>query len=503
MKKFIFGIIALVAAVSCGKESLPDVSPKGESAVLTIPGTKVGIDGNSYAFESGDVIVAVASNGSVAELKNSDAAVTKFSGVFSKPLEDSESISLYYNCCSTEGNISYEQNGKPWLQAANQTYSRGSDNNIQISAALDEPSGVRAVAVTAVFDGTVDFTSRGGSISGFDGSEFTGEATVSGLTLSDDNAHTVFVNVPKGLTGGFWLKFQKDGKAMYKSYASDKTIDSNIKVNASEFVPVNVTFDVNVTGFATSYSYYVANEGIDGISAKDVATANATANDWIGAGEASYNMKAEGISSKLLQFVSFNLVVDGDSFTYSGEENTAIKVDETSGHNIWGQKDIQATVIYKTIDGTEFTGSATITRHITGLPYAANPPKNSGDNPWSSNYQWGLNSISFNESNVTLSAISKAPSITSTEFHVPSDIDIEIATQVSVTFKEILWKIRTTEYHVIVNNATIIKQTDECKNLIIKGDGTFTTNGNTITCKSTYAMTGPSIDLYSVSANYR
>ena len=428
MKKFIFGIIALVAAVSCGKESLPDVSPKGESAVLTIPGTKVGINGNSYAFESGDVIVAVASNGSVAELKNSDSAVSKFSGVFSKPLEDSESISLYYNCCSTEGNISYAQNGKPWLQAANQTYSRGADNNIQISAALDEPSGVRAVAVTAGFDGTVDFTSRGGAVSGFDGSNFSGEASVSGLTLSSDNAHTVFVNVPKGLAGGFWLKFQKDGKAMYKSYASDKTIDSNMKVNASEFVPVNVTFDVNVTGFPTSYSYYIANEGIDGISVKDVAKANATANDWIGAGEASYTMKAEGISSKLLQFVSFNLVVDGDSFTYSGEENTAIKVDPTPGHNTWGQKDIKATVIYKAIDGTEFTGSATITRHITGLPYVANPPKNSGDNPWK--VERGT-AISWNANNVTLKSAALSPQIASPTFNIPENISVAIKTKIT------------------------------------------------------------------------
>ena len=94
----------------------------------------------------------------------------------------------------------------------------------------------------------------------------------------------MFVNVPAGMNDGFWLKFtDAEGRAMYKKYASATAIDQNYKVNVSEFVPVNVDFNVSVSGFATSYSYYAANEGIEGIDSKDVNTANAVANDWMGA----------------------------------------------------------------------------------------------------------------------------------------------------------------------------------------------------------------------------
>lgn len=372
MKKLIYSIIALVAVVSCGKEDFSARMPEGENVALTIPQTKVGLDGNSYAFESGDVIIAVASNGSVAALANTGDAVSTFSGTFSEPLGDSKAISLYYNCCDASGNVSYVQNGKPWLVALDQTYTRGEDNNIEISAALDAPKGVKAVGVVSTCGASAfDFHAFDAAVSSFDGSSFSGDNAVSGVALvGDDASKSAFVNVPEGMTGGFWLKFSDaEGHSMYKKYASSTAVTSNMKVAVSEFVPADVKLDVSVTGFPTSYSWYVGNEGISGINGKDVSAANSKSNDWMGAGEASYTIGKEGIPASLLTFESFKLVVDGDSFTYTGEEGKPIAVDETTGHNTWGQKDITATVTYKAIDGVEFTKSATITRHITGLPY--------------------------------------------------------------------------------------------------------------------------------------
>lgn len=107
-------MFTLAVLVSCGKEALPSDRPKGEAVALTIaPGTKVGIDGNEYVFEAGDKIIAVAENGSIAELSNSESTVDRFNGTFSKPLGASKFIDLYYNCCDAEGNVSYAQNGKP------------------------------------------------------------------------------------------------------------------------------------------------------------------------------------------------------------------------------------------------------------------------------------------------------------------------------------------------------------------------------------------------------
>lgn len=390
------------------------------------PGTKVGIEGNEYVFEAGDKIIAVAENGSIAELSNSESTVNKFNGTFCEPLGGSKFIDLYYNCCDAEGKVSYAQNGKPWLEAVKSGYDRNDDGIIRISAALTAPEGVRAIGVTSTCGATaVDFHANSVSVSTFDGTSFAGEKSITGISLQNG---PVFVNVPAGMNNGFWLKFtDAEGRAMYKKYASTTAIDRNYKVNVSEFVPVNVDFNVSVSGFATSYSYYAANEGIEGIDSKDVNTANAVANDWMGAGKATFSVSKEGIPSSLLKFDSFTLVVDGEAFTYSGDESGEINVEATTGHNTWGQKDITATVKYKTEDGQEFSASKTITRQITGLPYVAAPPKNSGDNPWK--VERG-NMFSWNNDYVTLKSGALSPQMCSPAFNIPDDITVSVSTKI-------------------------------------------------------------------------
>lgn len=420
-------MFTLAVLVSCGKEALPADRPKGEAVALTIaPGTKVGIEGNEYVFEAGDKIIAVAENGSIAELNNSESMVDKFNGTFSEPLGDSKFIDLYYNCCDAEGKVSYAQNGKPWLEAAKSGYDRNDDGIIRISAALTAPEGVRAIGVTSTCGATaVDFHANSVSISTFDGTSFTGEKSITGISLENG---PIFVNVPAGMNDGFWLKFtDAGGRSMYKKYASATAIDQNYKVNVSEFIPVNVDFNVSVSGFATSYSYYAANEGIEGIDTKDVSAANAVANDWMGAGKATFSVSKEGIPSSLLKFDSFTLVVDGEAFTYSGDESGEINVDATPGHTTWGQKDITATVKYKTEDGQEFSASKTITRQITGLPYVAAPPKNSGENAWK--VERG-NMFSWNNDYVTLKSGALSPQMCSPTFNIPDDITVSVSTKI-------------------------------------------------------------------------
>ena len=420
-------MFTLAVLVSCGKEALPADRPKGEAVALTIaPGTKVGIEGNEYVFEAGDKIIAVAENGSIAELSNSESTVNKLNGTFCEPLGGSKFIDLYYNCCDAEGKVSYAQNGKPWLEAVKSGYDRNDDGIIRISAALTAPAGVRAIGVTSTCGATaVDFHANSVSVGTFDGTSFAGEKSITGISLQNG---PVFVNVPAGMNNGFWLKFtDAEGRAMYKKYASTTAIDRNYKVNVSEFVPVNVDFNVSVSGFATSYSYYAANEGIEGIDSKDVNTANAVANDWMGAGKATFSVSKEGIPSSLLKFDSFTLVVDGEAFTYSGDESGEINVKATTGHTSWGQKDITATVKYKTEDGQEFSASKTITRQITGLPYVAAPPKNSGDNPWK--VERG-NMFSWNNDYVTLKSGALSPQMCSPAFNIPDDITVSVSTKI-------------------------------------------------------------------------
>ena len=491
-------MFTLAVLVSCGKEALPADRPKGEAVALTIaPETKVGIEGNEYVFEAGDKIIAVAENGSIAELSNSESTVDKFNGTFSEPLESSKFIDLYYNCCDAKGNVNYAQNGKPWLEAVKSGYDRNDDGSIRISAALTAPEGVRAIGVISTCGATaVDFHANSVSVSTFDGTSFAGEKSITGISLQNG---PVFVNVPAGMNDGFWLKFtDAEGRAMYKKYASATAIDQNYKVNVSEFVPVNVDFNVSVSGFATSYSYYAANEGIEGIDA------NAVANDWMGAGKATFSVSKEGIPSSLLKFDSFTLVVDGEAFTYSGDKSGEINVEATTGHNTWGQKDITATVKYKTEDGQEFSASKTITRQITGLPYVAAPPKNSGENAWKSvagNNTWSDDKVSLYYS------LFKYPEISSPAFNIPktadgSDGSIDVAASTKVTRNNAI--LAPGELQISLDTDVVYKETLH-RNATYEGtlNQTMTSAHNTWKICYTYAAGLMETYVYYFNINYR
>lgn len=502
MRKILTFAAILAAAISCNKaEIIVPNKPLGDSVTLTVTSTKVGIDGNSYVFEPGDRIFAKASNGSTATLSNTADAPGTFSGTFSEPVSDDAAIDLSYNC---DG---FTQNGKPWLSAHDEQFSRDSDGRILLNAEFSAPAGVRAIAITTGFDATVDFHAKS-PVSGFDGKTFSGNAAVTGLSVSAANGFTTFVNVPDGLEGGFYLKFSdSEARSMFKSYASGSVISQNTRVSVNEFVPADVQFDVNISGFPTSYSYYAANEGIEGISAKDVAKANSISNDWMGSGSASYTMTSTGIPSRLLTFESFTLSVDGKEYVSSEagssrkEAGTPIVVEATPDHT-WGQKDITATVRYKDVEGNEYTATKTITRHITGLPYVAAPPKKNGINPWKIDHKLGRK-ITFSADNVALSAITGAPSITSPAFHIPEKLDVTVNTNHSLANAYIFFGERKTVFEVAANNKTIISNGDECTKLAMSGNGRLSSSDNTVTCKSNYPMAGPSVTIYSVAINYR
>lgn len=376
-KNYIAAAACILALAACSKAELGEgvFTPKGEAVTLTVPQTKVALDGDYLEFEGDETITAVASNGSRATLTAQDKN-GKFAGVFDEPVADGSTISLYYNESSVngDGTASFAQNGKPWLQSLGNQFTRTEDRQISILATLAAPQGVKAIAV--VTEGTdiesIEFHSKNGTaLASFDGKSFSGESFVSEGVLSNKNRSNIFY-VPEGMEGGYWIKAVKGGQSMYKSYSSSTAVTTDSKVTVTDFVPASVKLDVQLSGFPTSYSYYVANEEGSGVTAKDVSKANATANDWIGDGKATYTITRAGIPSTLLKFESFKLTVDGEEKTGTEADKT-ISYDASNGHTTWGQKDIVATVTYTNLaTGATETASKTITRHITGLPYIYN-----------------------------------------------------------------------------------------------------------------------------------
>lgn len=517
MKKQYFAAFACILAAACSKAGLNEVDPgpSGESMTLTLPQTlpqtKVAVSGDSYQFELDDEITAIASNGSRATLKPNAAssgahtATNYFTGTFDKPVADGSTISFYYNAKSIadNGTATFEQNGDPWLVSTGNNFTRTEDRQISVTATLAAPENVRAIAVIFTDNEGIEsfeFHAKDQSIKlgTFDGTSFSGNSTVSQNVLSHQSEGIEFmrsniVYVPKDMEGGFWIKAVKGQQAMYKSYATKNPIE-NTTVAISSFVPAKVDIDVKISGFATSYSYA---KGIDGV-AQSIATANSKSNDWMDEGKATYTISREGIPAALLTFDSFKLTVDGKEYT--GDDATkAISVAAGNGHTTWGQKDIVATVVYKDLDGNEYTGTQTIVRHITGLPYAANPPKNSGDNAWSGKANdWTNEYVRLHKNTITQT------------FYIPQETKVKVyhkarvysrAYKISYTFKvgnQALYSV--INYYAIRGGS---KNDDtEYNNAILTPDL------NSVACESSYGSPDAGFEysntkVYTISLNYR
>lgn len=517
MKKQYIAAFACILAAACSKAELNEVDPgsSGESMTLTLPQTKVAISGDSYQFELDDEITAIASNGSRATLKPNAAssgahtATNYFTGTFDKPVADGSTISFYYNAKSIadNGTATFEQNGDPWLVSTGNKFTRTEDRQISVTATLAAPENVRAIAVIFTDNEGIEsfeFHAKDQSIKlgTFDGTSFSGNSTVSQNVLSHQSEGIEFmrsniVYVPKDMDGGFWIKAIKGQQAMYKSYATKNPIE-NTTVAISSFVPAKVDIDVKISGFATSYSYA---KGIDGV-AQSIATANSKSNDWMDEGKAVCTITKSGIPSTLLSVKSVSMLVNGEEYSkdYTDDGNNTFTLHKTA-HTKWEQKNVSVKVVYSTPDGLEFEGTSnTLTRHITGLPYAANPPKDSGDNAWSKS-SWN---VKLESSYVQLGAVTGTgePSIKSPTFNMPAAVDITIKSDVKAEKYTFITEIKTI-YKVYVNGIEVSSKQGSFSRTTLSANTSFSSGSNSLKCESSYKLAGPSVTLYSVSILYR
>ena len=517
MKKQYIAAFACILAAACSKAELNEVAPgpSGESMTLTLPQTKVAISGDSYQFELDDEITAIASNGSRATLKPNAAssgahtATNYFTGTFDKPVADGSTISFYYNAKSIadNGTATFEQNGDPWLVSTGNNFTRTENRQISVTATLAAPENVRAIAVIFTDNEGIEsfeFHAKDQSIKlgTFDGTSFSENSTVSQNVLSHQSEGIEFmrsniVYVPKDMEGGFWIKAVKGQQAMYKSYATKNPIE-NTTVAIGSFVPAKVDIDVKISGFATSYSYA---KGIDGV-AQSIATANSKSNDWMDEGKAVCTITKSGIPSTLLSVKSVSMLVNGEEYSkdYTDDGNNTFTLHKTA-HTKWEQKNVSVKVVYSTPDGLEFEGTSnTLTRHITGLPYAANPPKDSGDNAWSKS-SWN---VKLESSYVQLGAVTGTgePSIKSPTFNMPAAVDITIKSDVKAEKYTFITEIKTI-YKVYVNGIEVSSKQGSFSRTTLSANTSFSSGSNSLKCESSYKLAGPSVTLYSVSILYR
>lgn len=270
----------------------------------------------------------------------------------------------------------------------------------------------------------------------------------------------------------------------YKLGETTKTISTT-------FVSPEPTFGVTSNAY-TSYTKYQtsgasAANAVTGDAICDITSATVAISDNI-----LNNSKYESLKG------SFSYALDGNAPTSSMVTNQT-----------WGKHTVTATY---TFDGAAC--SDTTDCHITGLPYKSGVPSNSGAHPWRTileNVKWGGSYVELTY------AAGKSPTISTPTFHIPSDINVNIASKLernkyTFLFSSIHgpYRIGRSTKDVIAGSGT--KQVTDCiVDTDVKSEGKYEDNANgtmtpTYNCwyvQYAYWATGPVSYLYYFNINYR
>ena len=158
----------------------------------------------------------------------------------------------------------------------------------------------------------------------------------------------------------------------------------------------------------TSYSYYSG----DGVT-RNITQANACANNII----YEPTLKVTGIANNILNNTNYKFTLTPSGYSTSLKSGTnGTYVYNNVSVTDWKAYTLSCSLAF---DGVTKSGSKTV--YITGLPYTAAPPKNSGNHAWSE--VQGGSKIDWNNDNVSLGdggTATSDPTIKSPEFYLPN-----------------------------------------------------------------------------------
>lgn len=516
MKNYIFIALAAAGTMACSKltpvDSIPvtelpedetteTVAPKeGETITIQLAQTKVTLDKTVYVFEGNEQIVVKAASGPVATLSNSTKNPNTFTGVFETPLgKESDSFDFYYNCTDASGNVNYVQNGQPWLEDKAVPAKRATDGGyayVVEGVQLRQPKDYVTLAITSDYDCTVSFNTRETDLP-------TGGKTIEGKAVSAGKPY--FVNVSKGLKGGFYLAVNKTGETgtMYTSYFTSAPIDANNSVKVNAFTPMGISG--SLTGFETTYDLY---------KTKGADAANSESNDYMAGG--NLKISVQGISNSLLSLDSITITSsDGKTIgsstsqpEWSNKEYTW-NFNDASKHTTWGELTVTATAVFNTPAGQVTAEVPALSRHITGLPYEAIPPTEA--NGWSvtrgvmgltKNVVWQTNGVKLKgarDSSGNLKPLIQSPS-----FHLPNNEELMITSNLSYILRSFtFWgKTYTTTMTFWISGTNKLTKTTQSTSDEPHSDsgieGTLTSTKKYVEFEAYSSGTGAEYDAYAI-----
>ena len=251
-------------------------------------------------------------------------------------------------------------------------------------------------------------------------------------------------------------------------------------------------FAVTVSG-STSYSVYQSS-GADAANTKDGSSIFDITSTATIAPEISGNPNYSNI---------LKVTYTTDSGQTSGELpfGTVTQLNSLA----WQKHALTATVSF---DGVSMD-SPSVECDVTGLPYRAEPPKNTGNNPWRIIQNGSVNYIEFNDNYVLLKSDGSDPIIGSSPFYIPNNINFKLQSKYK---KNDHWLANRDNYEYEVNllsdgntreDRICFNDGKEAKEYIVEGHNTFTATKNAISCRfQSKTLLGTNANLIYVYIDY-
>ena len=239
----------------------------------------------------------------------------------------------------------------------------------------------------------------------------------------------------------------------------------------------------------TSYSVY-KNSGADAANATDgssIFDINATAN----------------IASEILTNPNYSEILKVTYTTDSGQNSGELSYGIVTKFNsiAWQKHALTASISF---DGV-VKESNPIDCHVTGLPYKAEPPRNTGDNPWRIIQNGSLNYIEFNDTYVLLKSDGSDPIIGSSPFYIPDNINFKLQSKYKkngVGFDKYEYEVNLLAGNTI-GERVCFNDAKEVKEYIVEGSQTFTSLNNAISCRfESKTLLGTNANLIYVYIDY-
>lgn len=264
----------------------------------------------------------------------------------------------------------------------------------------------------------------------------------------------------------------------------------NLTSVAMEEIPAP-EFTATVSG-NTSYSVYKSS-GVDAANTKD--------------GSSIFDINATAtIAPEISGNPNYSDILKVIYTTDSGQSSEELPFGTATQFNslAWQKHALSATVSF---DGVEKT-SLPVECDVTGLPYRAEPPRNTGNNPWRIIQNGTINYIEFNDTYVLLKSDGTHPIIGSSPFYIPKNINFKLQSKYKKN-SHFLGDRDKYEYEVnllsgnTVGERICINDAKEPQEYIVEGHKTFTSTNNAISCRfETKSLFGVTANLIYVYIDY-